>query len=301
MTTFIYQDEELNVPPGNWDQMSKQEAYVLLEEISQSIYTADDEEWEPMNNTDGEPMAPFEIKLVRKYGFESAVQLSSFKDYMAEAAAEESGEDITSFYTRVAMEQMNRNMARQTVNAGDNGLLDPISGVSLETYAHISARLAQGENMAELLKQYGVETVTWDEASAGWTERMRTDTTYVLVNEYGKYFMSAGQGQFGDTAKDVSQTMNFDGAKVATGEPLSLEKYVEIMSAQNAAVAQGKDANAVLAGYGLNAADWGTVGGYWTNKMMTDMNIGIRFGELLAKYEAQFAAQTPSASADIDF
>lgn len=178
-------------------------------------------------------------------------------------------------------------------------LTDPIEGVSFETYATINAAMAQGKTQGDLLKKYGIENVAWDKANVGWMDRMREDSSFSLMTEYGKYFMGAGQGQFGDTAKDVAPVVGTHTAAKGD-EPMSLEQYVEIMCAQGAAAAQGKDVIAVCESYGINAADYGTVGMYWSSKMASDMDVANQFSKLHAKYEAKFNSQ-PKATDDISF
>jgi hypothetical protein len=178
-------------------------------------------------------------------------------------------------------------------------LTDPIDGVSFETYATINAQMAQGTSQGELLKKYGIENVTWEKASAGWVDRMREDSSFSLMTEYGKYFMNAGQGQFGDTAKQVAPVVGTHQA--AQGEePMSLDQYVEIMCAQSAAATQGKDVIQVAESYGINAADYGTVGLYWSSRMASDMEVANQFSKLYAKYEAQFNPQ-PASEDEISF
>jgi hypothetical protein len=178
-------------------------------------------------------------------------------------------------------------------------LTEPIHGVTFETYATINAAMAQGKTQGDLLKEYGIENVAWDKASAGWVERMREDSSFALMTEYGKYFMGAGAGQFGATAKQVVPIVGtHNGAK--GDEPMSLEQYVEIMCAQGAAAAQGKDVIAVAESYGINAADYATVGLYWSSKMSSDMDVANQFSKLYAKYEAQFNTQ-PKAEDEISF
>ena len=180
-----------------------------------------------------------------------------------------------------------------------SNLTEPINGVSFETYATINAAMAQGKTMGELLKKYGIENVAWEKASAGWVDRMREDSTFSLMTEYGKYFMGAGQGQFGDTAKQVVDVVGTHNAAKGD-EPMSLEQYVEIMCAQGAAAVQGKDVIAVCESYGISAGDYATVGVYWASKMASDMNVANQFSKFQEKYEAKFNSQ-PKAEDEISF
>jgi len=55
-------------------------------------------------------------------------------------------------------------------------------------------------------------------------------------------------------------------------------------------VAQGTDPGAILAEYHLNADDWGTIGGYWAQKMNANAMAYIGdFQTFSTKYKEQFA------------
>jgi len=174
----------------------------------------------------------------------------------------------------------------------------PIEGISFEQYATIQAKMSQGKSQAELLQEYSIENVSWEKACIGWADRMREDDTYALVTEYGQFFNNTAVGQFAETGKEVANALSTKQAAKGD-EPMSLEQYVEIMCAQSAAALQGKDVLKVAESYGINAADYGTVGMYWSTKMASDMNVANQFSKLYAKYEAKF--NSGSASDDISF
>lgn len=282
MSTFMYNDETFPMPVGDQWKRTPNEVYDDVEQI-------DTDSWADSDDA-------VRLKFLRQHGFESVEQFDAYRSYI------NSKVDFVA-HAQTKMEEMvkeQQQKMRDTAAAlQGTEMMEPISGITLQAYAQINAQLAQGRNQGEVLQQNGIELVSWDKATAGWNERMRIDTSFTVTSEYSRFFMEAGQGQFGAEAKEVAEGMT--GKKLTGDNPLTLEQYAEIMAAQGAAAAQGKDVNQVLASYGLNAADWGTLGLHWTNKMMTDMNVGMKFGELYARYNDQFAAQTSKVADDINF
>jgi len=282
MSTFTNSGEEFPMPTGDWKDKSAEDAYPELRKIEDAFWADDNE--------------AVQQKLLTKHGFISKEQFEEYQSFILDKVD----------FTKVAQKNITDAVAAQRKTLNDSAaamagteIMTPIAGVSLEMYASINAQLAQGKDYNEILKKHGIETVSWEKASEGWNNRMRTDTTFTVTNEYSKFFLAAGQGQFGETSKEAAKGIK--GEKVDSENPISLELYVEIMAAQSAAASQGKDANQVLASYGLNAADWGAIGIHWANKMMSDMNVGMKFGELFTKATEKFSAEAPKAGSDIDF
>lgn len=182
-----------------------------------------------------------------------------------------------------------------------SGELAPYKGVSLETWAGACARLAQSQPLDAVLKQLGLEQPAWDEINGEWMARMSRDTTATIATVYGQAFTGAGQGQFGATGQALAGSMAAGfGSKVEGGAPsLSFEDWIKIQEHVSAGTSQGIDPAAILSQYGLTAADFGTVGGYWGTKMATDMSLVEKYSRLSDKYREQFA--TAKAGSDIDF
>ena len=181
------------------------------------------------------------------------------------------------------------------------GELAPYKGVSMETWAAANAALSQGTALEQILKKLGIERPQWDEVNAEWNARMSRDTTATIATVYGQAFTGAGAGQFADAGKAVSSSMQAGfGKDVKGGDPIPFEDWIKIQAHVNAASAQGVDVNTVLAKYKLNAADWGTVGGYWALKMNSNPQEYLeKYTRLSAKYAAEFASG--SAGSDIEF
>jgi hypothetical protein len=181
------------------------------------------------------------------------------------------------------------------------GELAPYQGISMEAWAAANARLSQGQPLEAILRDLRIERPLWDDVNAEWNARMSRDTTATIATVYGQAFTGAGQGQFGATGQAVSASMQAGfGKSVGGGDPMPFDQWVKIQCHMNAASAQGVDPNAVLAQYKLNAADWGTIGGYWAMKMSSNpMEYLDQYTTLTAKYTQQFAAA--KAGSDIEF
>jgi hypothetical protein len=193
--------------------------------------------------------------------------------------------------------------------ASNPEMLAPIEGVTVETYAQMSAQQAKGlsqDQFVALLAQNGMDQAKFARVSAGWIDRMSKDTTATVATVYGKAFSSAGQGQFGAGGAAGGQALgSFDAAGNVTApnanaEPCTFEKYCEIMGAQAAWAKSGKDVNAMLKQqFNINALDWSNMGSYWSTKMMSDYTIATRMNDMLMFYEKKYSA--PSADADLKF
>jgi hypothetical protein len=169
-------------------------------------------------------------------------------------------------------------------------LLAPIEGVTLEQYAALSAQAAAGISQQEFhqrLAQAGMDQAKFDRVAKGWTDRMSRDTDFVVVNAYTAAFNSAGAGQYG--------AMGQAGAGGAPAAPkldpasVSFDTFCEIMGAQSAWSATGRDVNAMLKQvFNMTALDWSNVSAYWTPKMMTDMNLGMRMSDLMMRAQQKY-------------
>lgn len=184
------------------------------------------------------------------------------------------------------------------------GELAPFKGVSLQTWANANAALAAGKDIGLILSKVGVDRATWDEVSAEWMARMSRDTTFTITTEYGKAFSTSGEGLFADAAAQGTAGMSNVGATDRSKPPITLEQWVELMEAQNAAAQQGRDANQVLAQYGMNALAWSNASSWWSthfsqNAMKNGGELHQRFSQLSDYYRQRFSS--PSADGDISF
>ncbi|MEM6994044.1 MAG: DUF6620 family protein [Myxococcota bacterium] len=183
------------------------------------------------------------------------------------------------------------------------GELEPVEGISLEQWAHAQAGVASGGDVAQIIAGLGIDQAHWDRVSAEWNARMSRDTTATIATEYGKAFSTAGQGQYAGAAAETADALN-PGGDVGDQEPVPLDRYVEIMVAQSAAADQGRDANEVLAQFGMNAMEWGQIGGWWGQKiarhgMENEQALLNEFNAAQAKWEAHYGVG--DADEDVEF
>lgn len=197
---------------------------------------------------------------------------------------------------KVAMSEMN--IGNQHAALAED--LAPVEGVTLEQWAKAQAQVASGGDVGQLIAGLGVDKATWDRVSAEWNARMSRDTSFTITTEYAKHFGSAGVGQFAGAAASAAAGE----AATEADAPITLERFVEIEIAQGSGVGQGKDAAAILKGFGMSPMEWGQVGGWWSlyiskNAMRNNGELHQRYTKLREQFEAKYA--TASADDDISF
>lgn len=177
--------------------------------------------------------------------------------------------------------------------AGMAGELEPFMGVSMEAWASANAKLSQGGDLAALLPGLGVDAAGWAAVSEEWNARMSRDTTATIATVYGQAFTAAGTGQFGAAGQASAASMLDASANDVGGDaPISFERWIEITEAQNAGVARGEAAVDILAGFGMTPADWGTVGGWWSQRFAAEaMSRLEEFNQLSEKYRKQYGGE----------
>jgi hypothetical protein len=191
---------------------------------------------------------------------------------------------------------------KQMMSAAANakgGLFDPVEGVTLEQYATVQARRAKltgADEFPKLLAEYGMDEAKWAQVDKVFMGRMSDPSdpmaTAAFATEYGKFFSAASSGQFAAGAKAGAGAMGLGSShkKVkGAAEPVSFERYVEIMTAQECWATSGKDVNAMLKKvFNMDAMDWSNLGAYWSQKMMADINMAMKLPELQAKYRPRY-------------
>ncbi|RLB53747.1 MAG: hypothetical protein DRJ42_11065 [Deltaproteobacteria bacterium] len=172
---------------------------------------------------------------------------------------------------------MMQNAQAAAVNA-DPTLLEPVEGVSVDVWAAAAAGLSGlGANgtpaqVVEILGQHGMDSAKWDAVNAGWQAKMQGDVTGAIATKFGAAFTGA------------------KGVDAGGAEPVTFDRFVEVMTAQEAWSAQGLDVNAQLASvFNIDAGTYGAWSGYWSPKMGTDIALTRKYTELhdhyLAKYQ----------------
>ncbi|MEW5742898.1 MAG: hypothetical protein AB1938_28540, partial [Myxococcota bacterium] len=215
-------------------------------------------------------------------------------------------------FTNAALVARQEQTREKMSSALQPGMLDPIEGVSLQLWASINAqRLSlQPADFVKLLAKHKLDEARFAKADEGWQARMsdqsNPDAAMAIATEYGKAFAGAGAGQFGASAQGASASMGVNdkvaGKNVKGGEPMSFERYVEVMTAQSCWAEQGKDVNQMLSKvFKMNAVDWSNASAYWSQKMSTDIELMTqKFPVLQAKYQQKYSAGQQDADDDLE-
>jgi hypothetical protein len=176
------------------------------------------------------------------------------------------------------------------------GEIEPVEGISLDQWASSMVKIVSGGTLPQILGNLGIDQAKWDRVSAEWNARMARDTTATIATAYGKAFTnsSSNEGKFGAASKNPGQ-----------GDfPIPFEQYVEVMEAQNAGVAQGKDASQILQGFGLSILDWSNLGAWFSayindNALKNNSKVLNEYNAYQAKYAEKY--KSGSADSDISF
>jgi hypothetical protein len=282
--TFVWNERTFPVPEG-WSGLSMEAWFEKLERTRDRLMNVADEDLEPMNDADGEPLDPEEVLLI-KLGFQSGNHWECFRSWGVNGWAEKTGESPTDLEFRfggIARDKMMNEKAGAMAAPG--GLLEPVEGVGLKDWARIFAGVSSGQSLDALLAQAGIDQAKWDRVSAEWMARMSTDTTMTIANEYGAAFAAGSQSSYGAAAAHAA-TVGVAGDLSA--EPMSFERYVEVQEAMGAAADRGEDPNACLASFGLSGADFGNVGMFWSKKMQQE---ATKYHQLFVDYSAKYSAK----------
>lgn len=283
--TFTWDDFTFPVPAG-WDGLPVEDWFAKLEALRARIFRADEVPDLPeITDEDGDPLDPEEI-LLRREGFESGHHFECFRSWGIHGWAAKMGEDPTNLEFRMSGAANEQVMAAQAQAAQvPGGLLEPVEGVSCEQWAQLNAQVAQGGDLDQLIAQVGMDRAKWDRVSGEWNARMSSDTSMTVTSIYGAAF-TAGAGQFAGHAATAAQ----EGVLGDLGsEPMPFEKMIEIECAVAAASERGEDVMQVFTQFGINAADFGAIGMYWSKKIQQDaMGYHQKRTELEAHYRAMY-------------
>ncbi len=183
-------------------------------------------------------------------------------------------------------------------------LLAPVEGVSVEMYAQLAARMAQGlpqDQLLAALAQHGVDYPAWEKAQAVWIDRMSKDTTGTIGTLYSKAFMNSGAGQFAAAGAATAAT-GFDGTAAKGGEPISFDKFCEVDGAMSAWSKTGQDVNAMLKSqFDMTAADYSMASTWWWSQITADMSKMPAYDKKKADFEKKYSGPVQKHDQDIQF
>lgn len=173
--------------------------------------------------------------------------------------------------------------ATQRAAAADPTLLAPFEGVTVEGWAKAAAALGSEPDagrQGKLLLQLGMDAAKWQRVNDEFQARMQRDTSFVIAQAFGAAFTQAQTGGVGAGGS----------AAQAGDEPVSFERYAEIMGAMGAWGQSGADVNANLKQhFGITAMDISKIAAFWNTRFQADVKLMIKHGELMTKYQEQYA------------
>lgn len=166
----------------------------------------------------------------------------------------------------------------------DPKLLEPVEGVSFDTYAKISSDLAFQQNPAPIYRKHHINADKYQRVSTAFAARMAGDQSFALTEHYTSRFLAASHGPYARYGQDVAQAMA--GGKLKETPPMPLEQYVEIMLEfryKGAKAGDPKVQNELLKPYQLNPYDWMLVQNWWGRRITEDAKLMQQFAHLMSE------------------
>ncbi len=286
MQTFTYDGDVFPMPAG-FDGLSMEDWYMKMTQIRDRLMKADELNLEPMYDEDGDELDAAEVVLIKEFGFQNGGHWEHFRNWTNLKWSQETGESPTNLEFRmggIAREKLIGADIQQQSGAG--GLLEPVEGITMDQWAQTNAKIFNGGDLNQLIAALGIDRAKWDRVTAEWNDRMSKDTSFAITTAYGNAFASAAQGATGAAAQHAaSQGVAGD----LSEEPISYEKYVEIMVAMDAASRQGKNVDdAFFAQFGLKTIDWSNIGMFWSKKWQQNAEY---YHELDTEYTKKYQAK----------
>jgi hypothetical protein len=169
-----------------------------------------------------------------------------------------------------------------------SNVLDPVEGITVELWAKAQAKMASGGTLEDAYTICGVDAAKWDRVSAEWLARMSNDTEFKIMPIYSAAFTTGSTGNFGAGTETNESTISF-------------EKFVEAMAAQDVLGKQGRDAQSVLADFGMTVTDYSNVSSYWFPKFHTDPELAVKFATLQEEYTKKYESMAGDSHGDLEF
>jgi hypothetical protein len=139
---------------------------------------------------------------------------------------------------------------------GAGSALDPIEGVSLQTWAWAQAHIDIGHPLETILGRVQIDPQRWKRVTAQWLVRRATDPTGTVQAEYNRYRPSP-------PAQPAQPSQAAPQARAPATEPVPLERWVEVSVALEVAQVRGWDVGQLLGNFGLAVSDWNAVHAWW--------------------------------------
>jgi hypothetical protein len=160
----------------------------------------------------------------------------------------------------------------EAAEASRNGLMEPIEGISLETYAALESKLAAvgADAFVPVLAQYQLDQSKWERVRRDWFARMKEDPSGAVGSEYYRFYAASPDAR----PKDVP-----------------FERFCELNGAMAAFRKQGKDVAASLQQhFQMSEHDCSNISMHWMKKVVTDPELAGRLGPLIEQFEKSYLA-----------
>jgi len=214
---------------------------------------------------------------LKSEGFENEDHFMAFMDYFREECWKKSGKqglDVLGHETITIQEERMRQTEAMT---GAGELLEPVEGVTCQTWATINAGIASGKALESLLTEHSLDNALWEKVNTEWMDRMTKDTSHRISQVYGDAF-------------NASATGNMGGKEDINACDLPFEKYMEISVALDK---HHQDPQAVLDLFGMNPVDWSNASAFWGHQMNLETEHYYHEETRLRKiYEEKYKAGT---------
>ena len=186
-----------------------------------------------------------------------------------------------------------------------NPMLEPIHGISLQDYSAAMAKISQTVDPEAISRAFGVERPVWDEATTLWAKRMEEDSSFTVINLFGKYFGEANQHPvIGALCPDAGQFNQENMERIKTDR----YSYEELNAARQAAYDYGMaGAQWIQSNYGIDLGTFQGAACVFMEQRNTNMQSDFDtympyYEEQLKKYKERFAGEQGGNVADgIDF
>jgi hypothetical protein len=289
MSTFTYDGETLPIPTL-WQNVNNAEEWFYLIEKAKNdcIFQAEKKYQEPVYDSDGDQVNPQTVLLMKDYGFESGHHWEIFQREYTNQKWNTTGEDMTNFLWKMGDIGRKKVQAEIEAKEKDGGVLSPIEGITVELWAKANAKLASGGTMEDAYQICSCDAAKWDRVNTEWLARMSNDTEMKIMNIYSAAFNTSATGNMGAGSETNDNTISF-------------EKFVEAMAAQDVLGRQGKDAQSVLADFGMTVSDYSNISSHWFGKMASDLDLAMKFSTLQNEYTQKYEAMAGDAHGDLEF
>lgn len=154
----------------------------------------------------------------------------------------------------------------------DAKLLEPIQGVDFRTYGHVTYAMfldPNGDHEA-IFQRFGIDKTRFESASAAFTDRMKQDSTFAMVEMFGAYFAEQAQGTYAALGRDVAQSV-LNQAPLQEQEPMPEEKFreIQVFYSRKALVAGTELAkqDEVLKTYHITFNDFNIMGAWFSRRL----------------------------------